>query len=267
MHYLFACCTDAGKRKGPNQDSLLFKEASCKGERVALAAVCDGMGGLWKGELASASMVRAFSGWFERSLPGILSLPSMENALLRSWDRLLADMNERLEACGSRKRSPMGTTATAMLFARGGYYIAHVGDCRAYEIGGQIRQLTKDQTLVQREVENGRLTREEAERDARRNVLLQCVGASGELCPAYERGTVREDAVYVLCCDGFRHHVREPEMLETLAPRVMNGEKAMKRQLAALVALNQKRGEQDNISVLAVRPAVRKGYAGNRDGD
>ena len=60
-------------------------------------------------------------------------------------------------------------------------YIAHVGDCRLYEIAEDIRQITKDHTLIERELAEGKILEDEARIDSRRNVLLQCIGVTKNL--------------------------------------------------------------------------------------
>ena len=69
MEYIAAADTDIGTTKQVNQDSVCVKTAKCRQGRAALIMVCDGMGGLSKGELASAAVVRSFSDWFEYDLP------------------------------------------------------------------------------------------------------------------------------------------------------------------------------------------------------
>lgn len=253
MKYVFACCTDRGTGRKNNQDSLLLKQAVCRDEQILLAMVCDGMGGLKRGEVASAAVVCSFSKWFENRLPEILENPVREREILHSWNNLLQDMNRKIEAYGKRHHFQLGTTVTAMLFVGKTYYVIHVGDSRAYEIRRGVRQLTRDQTLVQQEVECGLLTQDEAEKDERRNVLLQCVGASEGVRPVCKKGVLFKDAVYMLCCDGFRHMVSEKEIWKGLRPSAMKKEKIMERRLADLVRLNRNRGEQDDISVIAVR--------------
>lgn len=238
MRYVFACCTERGTGRKKNQDSLLLKHAVWGEEQVLLAMVCDGMGGLMRGEVASAALIRSFSGWFEQRLPGLLRLPSADQELFRSWERLLQDMNRRIGLYGERHHFQIGTTATAMLFAGKAYYIMHVGDSRAYEIGKNIRQLTQDQTLVQQEVEYGFLTRAEAAGDTRRNVLLQCVGASKHVRPVCKKGRLRRNTVYMLCCDGFRHMIDRREIKKGLCPSVMKEEGVMEKRLKELIRLN-----------------------------
>ncbi|MBR5510433.1 MAG: serine/threonine-protein phosphatase [Lachnospiraceae bacterium] len=253
MNYLLACHTDTGIRKETNQDSLLMKRAICDGEQLVLAVMCDGMGGLEKGELASASLVKAFSKWFEQELPDLMSSTQLETEILKSWDHLIKQMNQKISDYGRNHGLKLGTTLTAMLFIGKVYYIAHVGDSRAYELTDTIYQLTKDQTLVQREVDQGKLTPEQAETDSRRSVLLQCVGALDEVEPVYIKGEIRQDAVYMLCCDGFRHVLSGNEMYQAFHPASLLDESTMESRCRQLVELNKERGELDNISVLVIR--------------
>lgn len=253
MNYLLTCCTDTGLRKATNQDSLLVKRAVCNGEQIVLTVMCDGMGGLAKGELASASLVRAFSEWFEQDLPQILISDELELAILSSWDQLIKEMNGRIGDYGRSHGLKLGTTLTAMLFIGAFYYIAHVGDSRAYELTDKIYQLTKDQTLVQREVEQRIITPAQAEQDPRRSVLLQCIGTLDDVRPVYMKGTTAKDAVYLLCCDGFRHVISGKEIYQALKPEKAVDESMMEQCCKRLIELNMERGEQDNISVIAIR--------------
>lgn len=252
MNYLLAYHTDMGRRSA-NQDSLLIRRAVCNGEQIVLAAVCDGMGGLKKGEVASAALVRRFSKWFTQELPQIAAKPGAESMILNSWDNMTKRMNRKILAYGRRRRIKAGTTVTAMLFIRDRYYIIHVGDSRAYELAEQAVLLTKDQTLAAREAEQGRLTWEQAERDVRKNILLQCVGASNNLKPAYISGNIKQNAVYLLCSDGFCHEIRTKEIKKAFRAEEMSDESILTERCQQLTRTNLERGEQDNISVIAVR--------------
>lgn len=253
MKYLLSAGTDIGLKKKENQDSVLVKRAICNDEQVVLAVMCDGMGGLKKGEIASASLVNAFRLWFEKQLPDILRSASIEKELLFSWDSLIRKMNHKICAYGTEHRLQLGSTVTAMLFWQEEYYLVHVGDSRAYELKERIVQLTKDQTLVQREVDEGLLAKEAAEKDPRRNVLLQCIGVLGEVKPVYIKGTIQKDAVYLLCCDGFRHELDAAEIYRAFDPKLMRNEEMLQQAAKQTIQMNKDRGEQDNISVIAIR--------------
>ena len=250
MNFFYSYETDRGNEKTENQDSILLKRAGDGQNHYCIAAVCDGMGGLARGEAASARVVRCLADWFEQEFPGM----RRDEALLgNSLCSLLVRENERIRAYGERCGVRMGTTATVLLLAAGRYYIAHVGDSRVYEIGQEIRQLTEDHTLVAREIRQGLLRPEELERDPRRNVLLQCVGASDSVQPQLLSGDLLEGAVYLLCSDGLRHELSAWELQEQLSPAGITDAGVLKQRLGYLTALAMSRGERDNISALAVR--------------
>lgn len=99
----------------------------------------------------------------------------------------------------------------------------------------------------------GHMTEQEAEQDSRRNVLLQCVGASDEVYPDMFFGDVQTNAVYMLCSDGFRHEITPNEIFEKLQPGALLDEYAMQDHAQALIDTNKQRQERDNISVALVR--------------
>lgn len=253
MNYLLACYTDVGIKKKTNQDSLLLERALVNEEQMVLAVVCDGMGGLAKGEVASATVVKAFSLWFREELPALLERNQLRTDLHKSWMSLLSGVHQKIYSYGKRNGLQLGTTVTAMLFGQEDYYIVHIGDSRAYEIKNQATQMTADQTLVAREVSRGKLTPEQAKVDKRRSVLLQCIGASEGISPEFYTGKVQEDAVYLLCSDGFRHELDEKEMLELFQPGALGDENLMEQRGREAAKKVMSRGEKDNISVILVR--------------
>ena len=104
-----------------------------------------------------------------------------------------------------------------------------------------------------REVALGNMTEEEAHKDARRSVLLQCVGASEDVYPDFFFGDVNDNAVYMMCSDGFRHEITPDEIYAKLAPQVLLDDDTMNRHSVELIELNKQRQENDNISVVLVR--------------
>ncbi len=253
MRFLVTANTDAGTVKGINQDSILVKHGVCAQGELLLAVVCDGMGGLAKGELASAMGVRMAAQWFEEELP--YELRDLElQALGDKLSRKLKALNERLQAYGKQKNITMGTTFTGILFVNDRYVITHVGDTRIYHIGNRLKQLTKDQTYVAREIRRGAMTAEQARTDRWRNMLLQCVGASKTLEPEVLSGR-RERGVYLLCSDGFRHELSEGELYRFLNPLQLIDKEAMESGARYLVEQVKRRKETDNISVIIIKGA------------
>ena len=253
MDYIVAAVTDIGIRKNTNQDSYRVKVMTLNGERVVFAILCDGMGGLSKGELASATLVDAFHRWTEERLPLLYPAQITDSRIREEWVDIVTAYNEKIKAYGRVGGIQLGTTVTAMLLTPQRYYIINVGDTRAYEIGTELRILTKDQTLVAREIELGRLTPEEAEADPRRSVLLQCVGSSEMVYPDMFFGKPLLNAVYMLCSDGFRHKITPNEIFQTLHPNYMLDAEGMTANMRGLVEANKERLESDNITVLSVR--------------
>jgi len=255
MNYIFEYHTDVGIKKETNQDSLCVKQAKTDNGDVLMAIVCDGMGGLEKGEVASSTIINTFSKWFAEELPSILADNSPKDEIQYRWDRIIKEQNQKIAEYGRNNHIQLGSTITAMLFYDNcKFIIGHVGDSRAYHISGdKIEPLTLDQTVVANEVRQGRLTVEQAERDPRRNVLLQCIGASKIVKPDFIYGTAELGECYMLCSDGFRHVITNEEMLNVLSPQVSTDEETLKNNLIKLVELNKSREETDNISAILIK--------------
>lgn len=253
MNYIVAATTDVGLTKSTNQDSYSVQVFSTPQGKMVFAVLCDGMGGLAKGEVASASLVHGFVQWSKTRLPVLCTREITDGDIRQDWVDLVTRYNEKIKSYASAMGTNMGTTVTAMLLTQNRYYILNVGDSRAYEITDQAVVLTRDQTVVAREVEMGLLTEEQAEQDPRRSVLLQCVGASQEVVPDMYFGAVKCNAVYMLCSDGFRHKITAQEIQQGLQPDVMLSAEGMKANMDALIACDKQRNERDNISVLTIR--------------
>ncbi len=255
MSYLFSLHTDVGIRKDTNQDSLCLKQAQTDKGDILLAIVCDGMGGLEKGEVASATLIKVFSEWFETELPYLLAKDNSYEEIRYRWDRIIKEQNQIIGEYGRKHHIALGTTISALLILEDGkYLIGHVGDSRVYKITeDNIEVITFDQTVVANEVKHGRLTPEQAERDSRRNVLLQCIGASKIVEPDFIAGQVNANECYMLCSDGFRHVVTADEIKEAFAPSNNLDETQMHKNIVKLIELNKEREETDNISAILIK--------------
>lgn len=252
MRYLATADTDVGTTKNINQDSILIKHASTKKGEVLLAVICDGMGGLSKGELASATVIRAFSAWFDREMPY-----ELENLDLRvigcKWEQLLLQLNSDIMVYSQKVGARLGTTFSGILFVDDIYLIVHVGDSRIYYLSStSTEQLTEDHTFVAREIRRGNMTPEQAKTDSRRNVLLQCIGASQIVAPQVLHGRVKR-GIYLVCSDGFRHEISEAELVGTLNASLMTDKARMHENARYLIDLVKSRGERDNISAVLIK--------------
>ncbi|MBV9879509.1 MAG: serine/threonine-protein phosphatase, partial [Gemmatirosa sp.] len=148
-----------------------------------------------------------------------------------------------------RELRGMGTTMTAAALRADTLYLAQVGDSRAYLIrDGAAQQITKDQSLMQKLVEAGEITPEQAEQSARRNIILQALGPEASVKVDLTHQPLRRGDVLVLCSDGLSGQVRADEIAE-LAGRAVDLD-VLCRQL--IHAANE-RGGPDNITVVAAR--------------
>lgn len=253
MKILTAYCTDKGNIKSVNQDALLIKTAHAGELPVTMLGVCDGMGGLAMGERASAHLIHRFSEWFAWKLPQILEKERWTEDIREQWVQLIETANEKLASFGAGQGVSLGTTCTVFLMLGEIYYLIHVGDSRVYEITDEIRQITDDQTVLAREIAMGRVDPARAEEDARGSVLLQCVGASSQIDPQFLQGKIRENAVYLLCSDGFRHKISAEEMRQGFSPEAMTDEMVMERKCSYFTELIKDREERDNITVVLAK--------------
>lgn len=253
MEFYVAAKSDVGRVKKINQDSYCIKSASTAIGNLVMAVVCDGMGGLKQGEVASSRVMCAFQNWFDNRLPKLIGNFRIEQ-VKEEWALLVEKENKSILELGQQQKLRMGTTLTAVLFVDKYLLLCcHVGDSRLYRIGENIQQLTKDHTWVAREVREKRLTLEEAMTHPNRNMLLQCIGVMDKVQADYFVQPLAPEEAYLLCSDGFRHKISQEEMKGFLAPKELSGEREIEARIETLIETNMSRGERDNITALVIR--------------
>lgn len=251
MQYVAVTESDIGISKNVNQDSVLIKHATYAGSEILMAIIADGMGGLAKGEVASAAVIHRFNNWFANELPQELKRIDMR-VIGGKWSLMLKELNIEIQEYGNRLKEKLGTTFTGLLIINNQFVTVHIGDTRLYYIGEAIEQLTNDHTFVAREVREGNLTPEEAKIDRRRNMLLQCVGASKCIEPDVFYGEVKQ-GVYMLCSDGFRHKISKEEIYSLFNFKSIKTKQLMFEKIHKSIEIVKQRGEKDNISVILIR--------------
>jgi hypothetical protein len=128
-------------------------------------------------------------------------------------------------------------------------YLAQVGDSRAYLVrGGIAAQITKDQSLMQKLVEAGELTQEEAEQSERRNIILQALGPEPNIKVDLTAQQLRRGDTLVLCSDGLSGQVKPEEIA-----RIVSEEQDLVTACKRLIDLANENGGPDNITVIAAR--------------
>lgn len=249
VRYQVVARTDIGIKRSINQDSLLVKHAKYKNEEIVMAIVCDGMGGLAHGELASATIIRHMSQWFNYSLSNKIKNLNLQE-ILQEWKNELIKVSEKIRQYANVQNEKMGSTFTGAIFYKDEYLYMHVGDSRLYEITNQVQQISEDQTFMVYQLKKGTMTIEELSKDRRRNMLMQSVGWSTNLNPYCEIKKVKKGN-YLFCSDGFRHVLTNQELLRELNGSISEEQK-MDQQIHILIEEVKRRKETDNISAILV---------------
>ena len=230
----------------------MIKSIRQEGHTVLLAAVCDGVGGLNQGEVASRKTAEMLSQWFDFELPQMIASGRMDEIIAYRYRQVIADINKEIYFGNMRSGISSGTTLSTIILWDYRYLIGHVGDSRIYEITKSPKLLTRDHSWVAREVRLGRMTPEEAAEDSRQNVILKCIGIDQDVEPDMLEGTVREPTVFLLCTDGFWHHVRASEWMQYFFPGVIAAENILSSHLYYITEQVKRRGETDNITSIAI---------------
>lgn len=251
MEFLISYYTDKGIKKRTNQDGLMMKSIRTNKGRIGLFAVCDGMGGLDKGELASSTVITQLSKWFDEELPSLITKEDLE--IVNLLNEYIYKVNKAIVSYSIENNIKIGTTLTALLCIYDKYYIIQVGDSRVYEINNTMEILTKDQTYVAREVERGNITKEQAKTHPKRNILLQCIGSKEKVETLITSGYLKKDTTYVICSDGLYHQISDDEFVQIFNPKINITEKKLEETAKNAVKLVMDRRETDNITVLIVR--------------
>ena len=252
MDFITMAVSSVGNVKEVNQDYYFFEQGRTERGNIVFAILCDGMGGLQQGEFASKTVVEAFKAWGKEHLADYAQGEFVDAEIRREWTELVNRCNQFLHAYGRERGISLGTTLTVLLMTEERYYIMNIGDSRAYALEAGIRQLTRDHTVVQREVDLGKLSAYDAEKDSRRNILLQCIGASDQIYPDFFFGAPEPKATYLLCSDGFRHEVSGEELYQVLQRNRRESLEDLESALKILLRWNLERQERDNLTAIAI---------------
>ncbi|MFG3282822.1 Stp1/IreP family PP2C-type Ser/Thr phosphatase [Streptomyces sp. NPDC048111] len=225
----------AGSHKGMIREGN--EDSGYAGPR--LLAIADGMGGQAAGEVASSEVISTLV-TLDDDVPGSDILTSLGTAVQRANDqlRLMVEEDPQLEG--------MGTTLTALLWTGQRLGLVHVGDSRAYLLrDGVLTQITQDHTWVQRLVDEGRITEEEATTHPQRSLLMRALGSGDHVEPDLSIREVRAGDRYLICSDGLSGVVSHQTMEETLASY-----QGPQETVQELIQLALRGGGPDNITVI-----------------
>jgi protein phosphatase len=212
------------------------------------------MGGHAAGEVASNLAIEAIGESLrERGRELELSIPELLlQAVEEANQRIAKRMEERPECRG------MGTTVVVAVVNGAHFWVAHVGDSRAYLLrDGSLRQITTDHSFVNELVRLGMLSREQAARDPRRNVVTRALGSGTVVVPDIQQELLQAGDLVLLCSDGLNTMLGDKRISDLLAAPSENLEEICKR----LVAAANEAGGEDNITVVVLQAGVEDGEA------
>ena len=254
--------TDVGRTREHNEDSFVVADlntnvaslqpsvrAHKSGPKGTLFMVADGMGGAAAGEIASQMatdiVLRELrDNWLPSSTPS----PEL---FARCLKRAAQSANQQIHsyATSHQEYRGMGTTATIAGFLDGVLYLCQVGDSRGYLVRtGVAKQITKDQSLMQKLIEAGELTEEEAAQSERRNIILQALGPEAAIKVDLTYQPICKGDTLLLCSDGLSGQITKDDIKHVIGeePELVN---ACKR----LIEIANTNGGPDNITVILAR--------------
>jgi serine/threonine protein phosphatase PrpC len=241
MDIHFIAKTDVGKVRNANEDYFLSEKIAAN---EFLFIIADGMGGHQAGDVASRLASETFADSYK-------NLRKKNTAIFESMELAIRKANAVVfeKAAADIKKRGMGTTFSAMLIADMKAFIAHVGDSRIYLIRkSKIKKLTTDHSFVEKLVEEGRISPEEARDHPQKNVLYMSLGARENISPEMQKSLVLEDGdALIMCSDGLSNMVTDDELTRIVMDYFPEDA------ANALVKLANVNGGADNITLQIVR--------------
>lgn len=236
--------TDTGLVRETNQDAY---SADVFPSGDAWAVVCDGMGGVSGGQIASEMCVKRVSDAIIRGYRKGMTVNSAKNLLVSAINAANTEIFE--ESVKNPLLRGMGTTVVAVIVLGNIAVVAHVGDSRAYMINDGMKAITKDHSLVQLLLDMGKITQEAAKVHPERNVITRAVGSENFVDTEIDIVDIDENATILICTDGLNGYVDDSVILETVNKY---GDLSAKK----LVETANQSGGHDNVTVVLLAADV-----------
>ncbi len=234
--------SDVGLVRKSNEDACRCGTFS---DHAGWAVVCDGMGGVNGGNVASSVAVENIS---RSILSGYRE--GMDGAQIRELiASAISGANGAVHTLAGTDSSlaGMGTTVVAVILANGTAHVAHAGDSRAYLLSGEeIRQLTTDHSMVQEMVDKGDLTAQEAKKHPQKNIITRALGVESSIRVDFSEIPVERGSRLLICTDGLTNYLDEEKILS------LSKELGAQELTEKLVALAKGAGGGDNITVVVL---------------
>ena len=229
------CATDRGNVRTVNQDAIFFQYIEKDDQYFALGAVCDGVGGLSHGEVASRLVIRTIREWFQNVSTWIDMKTAVPEILFSHLQDTVEECNRTMVEMMGDQGYQMGTTLSALMMLKNRYYILQAGDSRVYLYRKHLRQLTVDHVVSR--VKDGKM----------KQYLTNYIGKGDTLWFETAEGRLEEGDVFLYASDGFCHFLQEEDMEKTFQYGMRKRD--INDVCIELIETMKGRGERDNISV------------------
>jgi serine/threonine protein phosphatase PrpC len=228
--------SDPGLKRPNNEDAFLIRP------ELGVSVLADGMGGAAAGELASQIFIETAQELF--SGPPAPTDEACFQLLQRAYELANERILDHVRAHPDHRG--MGCTAELLIFCNNKFALGHVGDSRTYlHRKGQLKQLTRDHSLVQDQVDQGLITPLEARTHRLRHVILRAVGTTDALAVDFIRGSIFPGDLFLLSSDGLTDMVDDSAIFEVLALPI-----GLAGKVEWLIESAKSAGGYDNITVI-----------------
>lgn len=242
MNLIFDSITDIGNTRPTNQDSIFTNSILVNDINFFIAVVCDGLGGLQCGEIASQKTISYIKEWFNCLRYRTFNLDNISSQfeyLTDELDNLILQVNSDLIDYSTEKNISMGTTLSLLFIGNDNYYIVNVGDSRIYKYNKNISQVTTDDSDIF--LVDGQ----------QKLVLTQCIGKKIDIDLRIDGGIISTGDAFLLCSDGFYKRMDLNLIIQYLE-NISSKEDIQYMEQLLIDDIKQK-GEPDNISIIVVK--------------
>ncbi len=225
-----------GKKRENNEDSFLMLQP------YNLFLVADGMGGHQAGEVASSIIKKTIEENYE-NLKDLEPKKRLEEIVRICNSKVIERAQQKIHLKG------MGSTLTCLLIEEEMYYVAHVGDSRAYLFrDNKLRQITEDHSLIQAQIKAGYLTEEQGKQSRLKHILMKSIGGKAEVAPDIKEDKIKIGDIFLLSTDGFHGELEEEEIKNLLLlPDDLD------KKVKSMVDFANEKDGSDNITILVVK--------------
>lgn len=235
--------SDIGRERKLNEDSYYSSKPE---DKLKLFILADGMGGYNGGEVASSLAVEAVRKYIEKNYSEEIKDDETLVRLLCEAEKYANNVVRR-KSMDNKELAEMGTTLDTVLIKDNKMYVSHVGDSRIYRIRkSYMRKISKDHSYVEKLVEDGKISKSEAQHHPKKNMLIKAIGTTDELEPDGYVKTFLKDDILLMCSDGLTNMIKEDEILGIIKDDINTA-------VENLVEKANDNGGFDNITVIIVK--------------